>query len=490
MRSSGVLMHISSLPSRYGIGTFGDEARRFVDFLAASGQKYWQILPLGPTGYGDSPYQSFSTFAGNHYFIDLEYLCSDHLLTKEECESAEWFEKEEEVDYGRIFYGRNQILRKAYQRFRERIPADYYAFCEQQKSWLEDYCLFMAIKEKQEGKSWQKWCPGLRMRKPEIIEEAKDILKEEMNYHAMLQFLFFSQWKALKGYANEKGIRIIGDIPIYVSPDSVDVWSAPEQFCLDEDREMTEVAGCPPDIFSDDGQLWGNPLFDWKYMEEDDFSWWIYRIRHLSEIFDVIRIDHFRGFDSYYAIPAKDKTAKNGVWREGPGMKLFDVVNRNLSDVRIIVEDLGFLTDSVIKLVEDSGYPGMKLMQFAFDDCADAPYQPHNYKCHCVVYTGTHDNNTILGWYESLPERVAKYVREYLRYQDGEKMNWTMMRAAWASVADLSIVPLQDLLDIGEEGRMNMPATASGNWKWRVKKGSCTAALAEKITHYMRLYAR
>lgn len=489
-RSSGVLMHISSLPSKYGIGTFGEEARRFVDFLAAAGQSYWQVLPIGPTGYGDSPYQSFSTFAGNPYFIDLEYLCNDRLLTREECEGIDWFEQEDSVDYGLLYEGRDKILRKAYARFRERIPQDYREFCESEAYWLDDYCLFMALKNKNKGKSWLEWSPGMRLRDPETLNRAREELKEEIGYQAMLQFLFFCQWRALKAYANERGIKIIGDIPIYVAPDSVDVWSAPEQYCLDEDYRMVEVAGCPPDAFSADGQLWGNPLFDWDYMEKDGYSWWIKRIRHLSQLFDVTRIDHFRGFDSYYAIPAGEETARNGVWKKGPGMKLFDAVKEKLGDVHIIVEDLGYLTESVLKLVADSGYPGMKLLQFAFDSCRDEPYLPHNYTRHCVVYTGTHDNDTIRAWFAGLPKHVADYTKEYLRCRETENINWDLMCAAWSSVADFSIVPMQDLLDIKDGGRMNMPSVAAGNWKWRMEQGSATAALAEKIAHYMKLYAR
>lgn len=490
MRSSGILMHISSLPSPYGIGTMGKEARRFVDFLVKSGQSYWQVLPLGPTGYGDSPYQSFSAFAGNPYFIDLDALIKERLLTREECESYKWGKKEQEVDFGLLYENRFQLLKKAYRRFAKKLPKDYEDFCEQQAHWLSDYALFMALKDKNEGRPWEKWEQGIKFRKPAAMEEAKKELSREIQFYEMLQYLFYKQWSLLKAYANERGIRIIGDTPIYVAGDSADVWANPSQFFLDEELLPIAVAGCPPDAFSEDGQLWGNPLFNWEAMKKDGYVWWCRRVGHMTKLFDVVRIDHFRGFDSYYAIPYGDETARNGRWKEGPGMELFNAIERALGKVDIIVEDLGFLTDSVKKLLADSGFPGMKLIQFAFDSREDGDYLPHNYKNHCVVYTGTHDNDTIEGWMKKAPRDSVKFAKEYLRLNKEEGYHWGMMKGAWASVGDMCIVTMQDLLGIGSEGRMNTPSTFGGNWKWRMKKDAIGKGLAEKIRSNMQLYGR
>lgn len=490
MRSSGILMHISSLPSPYGIGTMGREARKFVDFLVKSAQTYWQVLPVGPTSYGDSPYQSFSAFAGNPYFIDLDTLIKERLLTREECDSYSWGRKEQEVDYGLLYENRYDLLHKAFSRFQKKLPEDYGAFCENHSHWLSDYALFMALKDKNGGLEWSKWEPDLKHREPDALNKAREELAEDIRFYEMLQYLFYKQWASLKAYANERGIRIIGDTPIYVAGDSADVWANPSQFCLDKELYPTSVAGCPPDAFSEDGQLWGNPLFDWEAMRKDGYSWWIQRVGHTARLFDVVRIDHFRGFDSYYAIPYEAVTAKNGEWKKGPGMELFHAIKNALGDVEIIVEDLGYLTDSVRQLVADSGFPGMKLLQFAFDSREDGDYLPHNYKNHCVVYTGTHDNDTIIGWMKTAPKASVKFAREYLRLDNKEGYNWGMMKAAWASVGDLAVVTMQDVLGLGSQGRMNTPSTLGGNWIWRMQKDSLNGILAGKIRSNMQLYGR
>lgn len=490
MRTSGILMHISSLPSPYGIGTMGKEARKFVDFLDKAGQTYWQILPICPTSYGDSPYQSFSSFAGNPYFIDLDYLCKDKLLTKKECLSYEWGENPEFVEYGTLYENRFPLLKKAYQRFKKALPADFADFCEKNSDWLDDYALFMALKDANGGVAWFEWEKDLKLRKPSAIEKAKEEFADDVEFWKMLQYLFFKQWTELKAYANEKGIQIIGDVPIYVAGDSADVWANPGQFYLDENLDPIDVSGCPPDAFSDDGQLWGNPLFRWDAMKKDGYTWWTKRIKAMSELYDVVRIDHFRGFDSYYAIPAKDKTARNGEWREGPGMDLFNTLEKKLGRLNIIVEDLGYLTPSVKQLLKDTGFPGMKLIQFAFDSREESDYLPHTYQKNCVVYTGTHDNDTIMGWFKTAPKESVKYAKEYLRLNKEEGYNWGTMKAVWGCVGDMAIVPMQDILGIGSEGRMNTPSTLGMNWKWRAVDGQITSALAKKVCKNMEIYCR
>ena len=446
MRSSGVLMHISSLPSPYGIGTMGKEARKFADFLEKSGQKYWQILPICPTSYGDSPYQSFSSFAGNPYFIDLEYLCKEKLLKKAECESFPWGKKADKVDYGVMYESRYKLLKIAFERFLRAEPDDFEAFCEKEADWLSDYALFMALKDANGGNAWFSWEKDLKMRKPEALAEARSTYAKDIRFYQMLQYLFFKQWWELKAYVNEKGIEIIGDVPIYVAGDSADVWANPEEFYLDEDLNPIDVAGCPPDAFSEDGQLWGNP--------------------------------------------AKDKTAKNGEWRKGPGMDLFHTLEQKLGRLNIIVEDLGFLTPSVLKLVADSGFPGMKVIQFAFDSREGSNYLPHTYTEHCVVYTGTHDNDTLLGWMKTAPKESVKFAKEYLNLTKEEGYNWGMMRGAWSSVGELAVVPMQDLIGLGSEARMNTPSTLGGNWQWRATSDQITVKLAKRLYNYMEMYGR
>lgn len=490
MRTSGILMHISSLPSEYGIGTMGREARKFVDFLVKSGQTYWQILPICPTSYGDSPYQSFSSLAGNPYFIDPETLCKDKLLTVQECKSYSWGRKKTEVDFGILYENRYDLLKKAYARFIKKEPKDYQEFCEKEQAWLDDYAVFMALKDANGGAAWSEWKQELRFRDEDAMNAVREEYAEEINFYKMLQYLFFKQWWSLKEYANRKGIQIIGDVPIYVAGDSADVWANPEQFYLDENLNPIEVAGCPPDAFSEDGQLWGNPLFRWDVMKADGYRWWTNRIGAMSKLYDIVRIDHFRGFDSYYAIPAKDTTAKNGVWKEGPGMDLFNTMEAKLGKLNIIVEDLGFLTPSVLKLVKDSGFPGMKLIQFAFDTREESDYLPHNYQSHSVVYTGTHDNDTILGWMKTAPRDSVNFAKKYFNLTKEEGYNWGMMRGAWASVSDMAIVPMQDILGLDGKARMNTPSTLGCNWKWRAKADQITPQLAKKVKKYMKMYGR
>ena len=490
MRCGGILMHISSLPSPYGIGTMGKEARKFADFLEKAGQKYWQILPICPTSYGDSPYQSFSSFAGNPYFIDLETLCKEKLLKKSECESFPWGENPHYVDYGVMYQSRYQLLRLAFNRFKKDIPDEFYTFCKKEAEWLEEYALFMALKDAHGGVAWFEWEDELRLRKPEALEAARREYADNILFYKMLQYLFYKQWWSLKEYVNGKGIEIVGDVPIYVAGDSADVWANPSQFYLDENLNPIDVAGCPPDAFSADGQLWGNPLFRWDVMKKDNYEWWTKRIKAVSKLYDVVRIDHFRGFDSYYAIPAKDTTAKNGEWRQGPGMDLFKTLKRRLGKLNIIVEDLGFLTPSVLKLVADSGFPGMKVVQFSFDSREGSNYLPHTYPTNCVVYTGTHDNDTIMGWMKTAPKASVKFAKEYLNLTKEEGYNWGMMRGAWGSVADTAIVTMQDIIGAGSEARMNTPSTLGGNWEWRATSDQIDNKLAKRVYRYMEMYGR
>ncbi|MGN1002496.1 MAG: 4-alpha-glucanotransferase [Oscillospiraceae bacterium] len=491
MRSSGVLMHLSSLPSPGGIGTMGRAAYEFVDFLAAAGQSYWQLLPVCPTSFGDSPYQSFSTFAGNPYFIDLEELEHRGLLRRKEYEDIDWESAPDTVNYGALYRKRYPILQLAAARFLAAPPEDFERFCRENAFWLEDYALFMALKERHGGAAWSDWPPELRGREPEALAAARRDCGAALDFWQVLQYLFYAQWRALRTYANGKGVAIIGDMPIYVSLDSVDVWSHPELFQLDESRRPKEVSGCPPDAFSENGQLWGNPLFDWERMEQDGYAWWVRRIGFLCEVYNVLRIDHFRGFDSYYAIPNGAADAREGHWREGPGMKLFRVVERSIGQQPIIAEDLGFMTDSVRRLLADSGFPGMKILQFGFDsrDANSGDHLLHRFPVHCVAYTGTHDNDTLLGWLQTADPADTARARDYLRLT-GREDNWGMMRALWASTAELTVVQAQDILGLGSEARMNTPSTTGNNWRWRALPGRFTPELAQRLRHCMELYGR
>ena len=490
MRESGILLHITSLPSPHGIGTMGAAAREFVDFLAAAGQRYWQLLPSCPTGYGDSPYQSFSTYAGNPYLIDLDLLAAQGLLQPREYCGIDWETTPDRVNYGALYRKRMPVLRLAAARLLADPPAGYAAFCAENRFWLPDYALFMALKDAHGGRAWTEWEEPLRRRDPAALDAARQACAAQTDFWQAVQYLFFTQWRALKAYANQKGVRIIGDLPIYVSADSVDVWSAPQMFQLDRDLRPIEVAGCPPDGFSATGQLWGNPLYDWDAMAADGYAWWVQRIRVLSSTYDVLRIDHFRGFAGYYAIPGGSTTAAGGRWRKGPGMALFRAVEQALGPRRIIAEDLGFLTDDVRELLRQSGYPGMKVLEFAFDSRESGNYLPHTYPQNCVVYTGTHDNMPLMGWFADADPADTAAAVEYLNLTPEEGFHWGMMRAAWSSVADLAVVQAQDLLGLGAESRMNAPSTLGGNWSWRALPGSFTPDLAAKLRRKMALYGR
>ncbi len=488
MRASGILMHISSLPGSYGIGKLGREAYAFADFLAKSGQKYWQILPVTPTSYGDSPYQSFSVNAGNPYFIDFEALEAEGLLKGSEYKRIKWGEPSG-IDYELLYNKVFKVLRKAYARF---VPDyDYNSFCADNGKWLDNYALFMALKDAHGGKAWDEWEKPLRMFEDRAVAAAREEYKQDIGLYKFIQYEYFKQWKRLKGYVNGLGIDIIGDIPIYVAYDSVEVWTKPEYFLLDEDKKPVDVAGCPPDVFTAKGQLWGNPLYRWDVMEAEGFGWWIDRIRSATETYDVVRIDHFRGFESYYTIPYGNEDAIIGEWRKGPAMKLFKAVKKQLGECRIIAEDLGFITPAVARLLKSSGFPGMKVLEFAFDASGESDYLPHNFSSrNCVCYTGTHDNETLAGWAASLPRKDARFTREYLNVKRGKDIPRAVIRAAWASIADTAIVQMQDLLELGSEARMNIPSTLGGNWQWRMSADALTDKLSKEIYELTRIYGR
>ena len=490
MRTSGILLPVSSIPSAYGIGSFSKEAYEFVDFLERAGQSYWQILPLGPTGYGDSPYQSFSTFAGNPYYIDLEELIEEGLLTKEQCEARDFGANEAYVDYEKIYKSRFVVLKEAFDNSRIEENEDFQAFAKENAFWLSDYSLYMAVKESYKGKSWSEWDEDIRLRRPEAIERYRNQLKEEILFYEFQQYLFDTQWRKLKKYANDRGVKIIGDIPIYVALDSADTWANPELFQLDENRRPTGVAGCPPDAFSATGQLWGNPLYKWDYHKETEYAWWIQRISYCYKLYDVVRIDHFRGFDEYYNIPFGDTTAEFGRWEKGLGYDLFKVMKKKIGDKPVIAEDLGFLTPTVNQLLKKSGYPGMKVLQFAFDSREESDYLPHNYTANSVVYTGTHDNDTTVGWYQVINRRDRSFAKKYLNIKSSRELEWNFIRAALGSVSDTAVIPMQDYLGLGSEARINVPSTLGTNWKWRMVKGQIPEGLAEKIYDVCKLYGR
>lgn len=490
MRKGGILLPVSSIPSRYGIGTFSKQAYEFVDFLEKAGQKYWQILPLGPTGYGDSPYQSFSTFAGNPYYIDLEELIGKGWLTREECDACDFGADDGYVDYEKVYLSRFKVLRKAYERSGIGTDGDFLKFREENAFWLGDYALYMAVKNSFDSVSWIEWDEDIRLRKEDAMAAYKEKYAAEVEFYEFQQYLFASQWFALKAYANEKGIEIIGDIPIYVAFDSADTWANPELFQLDENCIPVGVAGCPPDSFSATGQLWGNPLYRWEYHKETGYEWWMRRIAYCYKLYDVVRIDHFRGFDEYYFIPYGDATAEFGHWEKGPGYDIFKVMKEKLGKKAVIAEDLGFLTPSVLKLVKKTGYPGMKILQFAFDSREESDYLPHNYTCNSVVYTGTHDNDTTMGWFDTLNRKDKAFAKRYLNITSRKDVHWEFIRAALASVSDTAIIPMQDYLGLGAEARMNIPSTLGNNWKWRMPDGQLTDELAEKIRAMTKLYGR
>ena len=489
MRKSGILMHITSLPNPYGIGTVGKCAYDFVDFLVEAGQAYWQILPLNPTGYGDSPYQSFSSFAGNHYMIDLDMLIKDGLLNQEELDGIYWGDSEIRVDYGCQYNNRMKMLRLAYMRF---VPDQAYEqFIKENEDWLADYALYMTLKDRFQGKDWQSWPEDLKLRSPESLAAIRKELSYPIGFQYFLQYKFFEQWTALRTYAKEKGIRIIGDVPIYVPQDSVDLWANPQLFQLDEACRPKAVAGCPPDSFTADGQLWGNPLYDWDKMKATGYGWWVRRLRAASRMYDVIRLDHFRGFESYWAVPAGDKTAAGGAWEKGPGLDFVQAIQTALPELDFIAEDLGYMTPEVKQLLADSCYPGMKVMQFAFDSREDSDYLPHNYPVNSVCYAGTHDNLTMQQWFQEAAKDDVAYAKEYLGLNSEEGMVWGVIRACMGSVSKLCIIQMQDYLELGGFSRMNFPGTmTSNNWTWRAEKGFITEELTKRIYNTTRRYGR
>ena len=495
MRSSGILLSVTSLPSRYGIGCFSKAAYDFVDDLTEAGQTYWQILPLGPTSYGDSPYQTFSTIAGNPYLISLEDLIEEGVLTAQECDAVDFGTDPERVDYGKMSENRLTLLRKAYERSDISRNPDYRKFAEENRDWLPDYALFMALKKHFNNAAWTQWPQDIRLRWGFALDYYRRELYFEIEFQQYLQFVFFSQWKKLKDYANEKGIKIIGDIPIYVAQDGVDRWTHAELFQVDEENNLSAVAGCPPDSFSADGQIWGNPLYRWDYHRATGYDWWINRLYHTFRLYDAVRLDHFRGFDEFFSVPVDAKSALEGHWEKGPGMELFETLRWRLGEQELIVEDLGLMTDSVRKLVKDSGFPNMKVLQFAFDpdDIGAAnDYLPHNYDRNCVVYTGTHDNETAAGWLARLTEKEMKQIRDYICDHEtpDEKLYLRIIAEAMKSSANICIIPAQDYLGLGNDARMNQPSTLSSNWSWRMKEGALTQELKETILTLTKRYGR
>ena len=490
MRSSGILMHITSLPGPYGVGTMGKQAFAFVDFLKEAGQSMWQILPLTPTGYGDSPYQSCSSFAGNHYLIDLEALIEEGLLKKEEVEPIDWCWKDTKADFGKLYNNRLKVLRIAYSRFRD-VDKEFAKFRSANSAWLSDFAMFMALKGKYAGSPWYNWEEGVKMRRPEAMENAWRELGDDINFYAFVQFLFHKQWTALRSYANKNGIKIIGDVPIYVPLDSVEVWSNPEMFQLDETLTPKVIAGCPPDAFSEDGQLWGNPIYDWDKMKADGYKWWLKRLAAAGEWYDVVRMDHFRGLEAYWSVPAGSATAKAGKWNKGPDMSFIQAVKKGLPKLDMIAEDLGFLTQEVLDLRDNSGFPGMKVLEFAFDSREPSDYLPHTYTKNSVVYTGTHDNMTMRQWFDTASKDAREYAIEFMGLTEKEGLVMGTIRTAMASVSDMCIIQMPDWLNLGGEARMNFPGTLSdANWTWRAEKKDFSPELAKKIYNMTKLYGR
>ncbi len=491
-RSSGILLHPTSLSGSYGIGELGEPAYQFVDFLHASGQGLWQVLPLGPTGYGDSPYQAFSAFAGNPLLISLDELIKEGTLSQTDIAEAPRFPADR-VDYGPVIEFKKGVLKRSFKRFKAGASwaqrGEFMAFCDANRYWLDDFALFMALKDHFNSAAWNEWDTNIAARDPDALEATARELDPQMELHRYLQFQFFRQWLALKRYANQRGIRVIGDIPIFVAYDSAEVWSNPGLFYLDEEGSPTVVAGVPPDYFSPTGQLWGNPLYRWDVLADEGYAWWIERFRAAFKLFDIVRVDHFRGFEAYWEVPATEKTAVKGRWVKGPGAALFRAVRKALGNVPIIAEDLGFVTPEVEELRESLGFPGMKVLQFAFDTDATNEFLPHNYERNCVVYTGTHDNDTTRGWFESRSDRERKRVLTYLG-TDGREIHWDFIRLAFSSVANTAIVPLQDVLGLGSEARMNYPSRASGNWSWRCTPDALTDKIAARLCTLAEAYGR
>jgi 4-alpha-glucanotransferase len=488
-RSAGILMHITSLPSNYGIGTLGAEAFKFVDFLVKAKQKNWQMLPVNPTGYGDSPYLTISSYAGNPYMIDLDVLISEKLLEESEVMSVFWGDNETQVDFGNMWDKRYVILEKAFKRFKPN--ENYDTFIDENKDWLDDYALFMALKEKFDNKEWTEWPEDIKLRGPNSIERYNKELADKINFHKFIQFKFYEQFHKLRDYCHKRGIKLIGDVPIYVPLDSCDVWANPEIFQLDSDMIPTAVAGVPPDVFSEDGQLWGNPLYDWDKMAKDDYKWFINRLRSMANLFDVIRIDHFRGLASYWSIPNNETTAKNGKWIKGPDMGLIKALHRELPDTEFIAEDLGYLTPEVIALREGSGFPGIKVLEFAFDAREKSDYLPFTYIANSVCYAATHDNEVLIQWQKVIPPEDRKKVERYFGLAKDTDLRMPILRAGMASVSYLFVAQLQDYLGLGAESRMNRPGTSDGkNWLWRATREQINDKLAKEIAHLTTIYSR
>lgn len=490
MRKSCIICHISSLPSEYGIGKMGRHAFEFVDFLKKAGVKCWQILPLSPTSYGDSPYQSFSVNAGNPYFIDYEILEGDGLLEKAEYADITWESDKDKVDYSLIYDHCFDVLRIAFSRFKPSRVSAYKKFCEANKSWLEEYALFMALKFQNDGKPWYEWESAISMHKPKAVAEVKKSLKKEIEFYKFVQFEFNRQWTELKNYANDNGIEIVGDIPIYCALDSVEAWADHKLFWFNSKRRPVRVAGCPPDEFSPTGQLWGNPLYDWEYHKKTGYKWWINRIEAASKLYDIVRIDHFRGFESYYTIPFGNEDATVGEWKKGPNHELFRLAEERLGKLNIIAEDLGFITPEVREMLDKCGYPGMKVLQFGFSD-GENEHLPHNFATsNCFAYTGTHDNETLNGWASSMDKKSLKFAKKYLNVKRKSEIPMAVVRAAWSSVAEVAAAQIQDFLDSPSSARMNTPSTLGINWQFRTTEDQFTAELAKKIKKLNKLYNR
>ena len=491
-RSSGILLHPTSLPGRFGIGDLGAPAYDWVDFLAAGKQRLWQVLPLGPTGYGDSPYQSFSAFAGNHMLISPNELMKEGALSSSDLEDVPQFPADR-VDYGPVIEFKRSILQRSFKQFEENASraqqAEFSQFCEANRYWLDDYALFMALKDHFGGAPWNEWNKKIATREPEAVVLWTEELEDQIRFHQYLQFQFFRQWSAVKRYANQRDILLVGDIPIFVAYDSADVWANPSLYYLDDVGNPTVVAGVPPDYFSETGQLWGNPIYRWGKMADNDYAWWIERFRMTFRQVDIVRVDHFRGFEAYWEVPAGEDTAINGQWVEGPGADLFHAVEEELGKPPIIAEDLGVITPEVDALRKSFGFPGMKILQFAFNGDNGSDYLPHRYERNCVVYTGTHDNDTTRGWFKSMPEIEREYVLKYLG-TDGDEIHWDMIRLAFSSVADTAIVPLQDPLGLGTEARMNFPSRASGNWTWRYTADMLADEIKDRLAMLAQVYGR
>ena len=493
-RSSGILLHPTSFPSRFGIGDLGSQAYRFVDFLAETAQKYWQILPLGPTGYGNSPYMCYSAIAGNPLLISPQKLYDDGLLADEDFDGLPVF-PDDLVDYDLVIQTKMPLLEKACENFKAKasknLQKEYQDFCDRKAYWLDDYALFMALKDAFEGDSWHNWRPAISKRKPEAIQKWQRRLADEIFYQKFLQFQFFRQWSGLKSYANSRGIEIIGDIPIYVSHDSADVWANPQIFCLDEETGVPAMmAGVPPDYFSETGQLWGNPVYNWEQLQNSDFKWWIQRFEALLDYVDVIRIDHFRGFEAYWGVPKGETTAQYGRWIEAPGDEFFEVLRQKLGKLPILAEDLGVITPEVEALRDKFEFPGMKILHFAFGSDPGNAYLPFNYPLNCVVYTGTHDNDTTVGWYEKLSDYEKDYVWRYLGCISDAGIHWDFIRLALSSVANQALIPLQDILGSGSEARMNRPGVGEGNWGWRYREDALTKEISDRLDKMTHIYNR